>query len=132
MKRKLNKLKSIVLVLSLLTVSLIGCGNTTSPAVGEDVVVNDTEESTEASTEIVERSSAEAAEVAGEAEPAETEIPDGDVAGSDKPVETTPSPTQAPEPTPPPTAEPTPTPEQHVHQYTTETVTRQATCAECL
>ena len=124
-KRKLNKLMSSVLVL-IMTFCLIACGNT-APAIGEDVVVNGTEESTventEASTEIVESSDAE---VTGEAE-----IEDGEVAGASGEEEpaVTASPVPTAEPTPTPTVELTPTPEPHVHEYV-ETVTRQPSCTE--
>lgn len=125
--RKINRAMSMMLVITM-AFCLIGCGNNASPAVGDEVVVNGTEESnTEASTEIVESSSAEATEVTGEAEPTETEIPDNEVAGAggeEKPaVMASPEPTA--EPTPTPTVEPTPEP--HVHKYT-EIVTVQPTC----
>lgn len=148
-KRKLNKLMPIVLVLTM-TFCLIACGNTSSPAVGEDVVSTEStvppsgvDATTETEIEKELPDSMDASEVADMLESGmtvdqvidrvEEEIKGSNAPSTDKPTETasptqtakptaTPSPTASPEPTP------TPTPE-HVHEYV-ETVTRQATCAE--
>ena len=130
-KRKLNKLMSIVLVLTM-TFCLIGCGNTASPAVGEDVVVNGTEESTVENTESTMPPDGDDVITTVESDTEstnETEIEDGvvDRASGEEPAVTA-SPVPTAEPTPIPTAEPTPTPE-HVHEYA-ETVVRQPSCSE--
>lgn len=152
-KRKLNKLMPIVLVLTM-TFCLIACGNTSSPAVGEDVVSTEStvppsgvDATTETEIEKELPDSMDASEVADMLESGmtvdqvidrvEEEIKDGKVPSADKPAEasptqtpvSTPAPTAKPTPEPTATPEPTPTPE-HVHEYTTESITRQATCAE--
>jgi len=117
MKTK-NKFLPILLILSM-TISLIGCGSTANPAVGEDVV-----ESTE-STMVSSGNDATAPVETDKESTTETEIKDGEVATTDKPEETS-APTVAPEPTASP--EPTATPEPHVHEYV-ESITVQPTCA---
>lgn len=119
MKRKMNKLMSIVLVITM-AYCLIACGST-APTISEDVVVDDTEESSNVSTEVAEYST-------GSTETAETEIKDGKVAETSGEEET--EVTASSEPSPTVAAKPTATPESnHTHKYS-ETVVKQATCAE--
>ena len=104
-------------LISIMILSLIGCGNAT-PAMNEDVNNSANMQESEMPVE----------EINNRVE----DIKDGGVATTDKPAETTasPEPTAAPEPTatPEPIATPEPTPPPHVHQWT-ETVTREAGCA---
>lgn len=127
MKRKMNKLMSIVLVLTM-TFCLIACGNT-APAIGEDVVVNDTEESTVENTESTMPPDGDDVITTVESDTEstnETEIEDGVVdraSGEEEPVVTA-SPVPTAEPTPTPTAEP------HTHDYAESVVTKQPSCTE--
>lgn len=130
MKTK-NKVFPILLIFSC-TISLIGCGSTANPAVGEDVVES-TEEMVGNSTETTVESSDEAT--------SKTESKDGAVAGADKPAEpsttstagprpeSTAEPTASPAEKPQATATPEPTAPPHVHEYV-ESITVHPTCAE--
>lgn len=129
MKTK-NKILPILLILSM-TISLIGCGSSTNPVAGEDVVES-TETTVESSTEAtVEPSDGTTTETGGKSDA---------VVDADKPAETPkPSATGKPESTAEPTASPTETPQStttpeptqppHSHDYT-EAVTKQPTCTE--
>lgn len=121
-KKMIDRMMSVILALTMIF-CLIGCGNT-APAIGEDVVVGNTEENGET---IV--GSNEEDDTKGAKE--ETESNDGEVAGASGEEEpaVTASPLPTTEPTPTPTAEPTPTPEPHTHDYA-ETVTKQPSCSE--
>lgn len=125
-KRKLNKLIFMMLVLSLLAVSLIGCGNTASPAVGEDVVVNGTEESTVENTESTMPPNGDDATATVDSDTESTnessDIEDDVVAGASGEEES--GVMAGPEPT----AEPTPEP--HTHDYAETVVTKQPSCTE--
>lgn len=119
--KKINRIMSVILPF-IMIFCLAGCGNA-APAIGEDVVV-----STEENGETIVGSNGED-DTKGAKE--ETEINDGEMAGTsgeEEPAITAssePTPTATPEPTP----TPTPTPEPHSHQYT-ETITRQPSCSE--
>ncbi|MCM1258593.1 MAG: hypothetical protein NC307_12155 [Roseburia sp.] len=118
-----NKIIPILLMISML-ICLIGCGSA-APATEEDVAKN-TETTMEFSEEIT---------------TTEVENKEGVVAGTDKPAESTTSPSASSEvsPTVKPTAEPTASPEPtatpeptappHVHDYA-ESITKQPSCAE--
>lgn len=133
---KRNSKKTIVtnIIVFIMTFSLIGCGNTASPAVGEDVVVESNEESMAVSS--IEGIKENSGDNVTTTEATESEIIDSKVAGGDKSAETssptaTPTPTAKPTPTstPEPTsATPEPTPTLHVHEYA-ENITVQPTCA---
>lgn len=115
-KKMTDRVISVILV-CIMIFCLAGCGNA-APAIGEDVVVGNTEESGEA---IVEPSGEDDTEGTKE----ETEIKDGEEAGASGEEE--PVVTASPEPTL--TATPEPTEPPHSHQYT-ETITRQPSCSE--
>lgn len=127
MKRSSKQIIVTTIIVSTIVFSFSGCGNTTSPAVGKDVVVENNEESmVEGSIEGTKESSGDNVTAP---EATESEIIDSKVAGGDKPAETS-SPTATPTPTstPEPTATPEPTPTPHVHEYA-ENITVQPTCA---
>lgn len=128
--RKINRAMSMMLVITM-AFCLIGCGNTASPAVGEDVVSTESMDASDIADML--ESGMTVDEVIDRVE----EVKESESATTDKPAETA-SPTQAPastpattaKPTPEPTEtpKPTPTPTPHVHEYKVESST-EATCA---
>jgi len=133
MKTK-NKFLPILLIFSM-TISLIGCGSTANPAVGEDVVES-TETMVESSTEAtVEPSDGTTTETGGKSDavvdadkPAETPKPSAEPSTTGKP-ESNAEPTESPTEKPQTTATPEPIQPPHTHEYT-EAVTKQPTCTE--
>lgn len=124
MKKK-KKITSVVLVF-IMILSLIGCGNSV-PAVNDNVAGGSTEEMGE---EIIDKVTVteqpDATELPVTAEPESTAVVEPTATPEQAAAPTPePTPTATPEPTPKPTPEPTPEP--HVHKYT-ETVTVQPTC----
>jgi len=117
--RTKKKMLSALLTMTIMAVSLSGCGSTPANA---DNVVDSTEETVENSTESTVGTS--------NGTTTEAEIKDGAVAGSDKPAEPTAKPTAEPTATekPEPTATPEPTAPPHTHDYKVES-TVAATCA---
>lgn len=106
-KKIIGGLMSVILVFTMIF-CFVGCGKTTSPAIGEGVVV-DTEESSIETEEKV--------------------IPDGEVPAAARPAEETSATVKpADETTATTVSELEPTEPPHVHEYMEE-VTRQATCA---
>ncbi len=127
-----NKFLPILLIFSMI-ISLIGCGSSTNPVAGEDVVENIEQavESTEATVESSDGTTIETGEkgdaVVDADKPTETLKPSAEPSATGKP-ESTAEPTASSTEKPQTTATPEPTQPPHTHDYKVESSVA-ATCA---
>lgn len=122
-----NKKLTVLLTMVFLSLSISACGSVDS-GTEKSEEMTETSESSAEETEVSEEK-AVTADKAVEATSAPTSTPESTTTSSStQELVSTPASTAKPTLEPIVTPEPTQTP--HVHQYTTETVTRQATCAE--